>query len=63
MLIQLGRPKENKRKKVVDEAPRISYKLKKSSTAHLQKCGHCGHLGHNKIGCKLPPKSNNVNEG
>ena len=33
MLVQPGRPKENKRKKAADEAPRISHKLKKSSAA------------------------------
>ena len=30
MLVQPGRPKENKRKKAADEAQRISHKLKKS---------------------------------
>ena len=61
MLVQPGRPKENKRKKAADEAPRISHKLKKSFAA--QKCGNCGQLGHNKRGCKLPPKSNDASEG
>ena len=61
MLVQPGRPKENKRKKAADEAQRISHKLKKSSTA--QKCTNCGQLGHNKRGCKVPPKSNDASEG
>ena len=61
MLVQPGRPKENKRKKVVDEARRISHKLKKSFVA--QKCTNCGQLGHNKRGCKVPPKSNDASEG
>ena len=33
MLVQPGRPKENKRKKAVDKAQRISHKLKKSFAA------------------------------
>ena len=61
MLIQLGKPKENKRKKAADEAQRISHKLKKSSAT--QKCTNCGQLGHNKRGCKVPPKSNDASEG
>ena len=61
LLVQPERPKENKRKKAADEAQRISHKLKKSSTA--QKCTNCGQLGHNKRGCKVPPKSNDASEG
>ena len=61
MLVQLGRPKESKRKKAVDKAQRISHKLKKSYAA--QKCTNCGQLGHNKRGCKVPPKSNDASEG
>ena len=60
MLVQPRRPKENERKKAADETRRISYKLKKSSTA--QKCTNCGQLGHNKRECKVPPKSNDASE-
>ena len=61
MLVQPRRPKENKRKKATDEARRISHKLKKSSAT--QKCTNCEQLGHNKRGCKVPPKSNDASEG
>ena len=61
MLVQPGRPKEYKRKKAIDEARRISHKLKKSSAT--QKCTNCEQLGHNKRGCKVPPKTNNASEG
>ena len=43
------------------KSQRISHKLKKSSAA--QKCTNFGQLGHNKRGCKVPPKSNDASEG
>ena len=61
MLVQPGRPKENKRKKVIDEARKISHKLKKASAT--KKCTNCEQLGHNKRGCKVPPKTNDASEG
>ena len=60
MLVQPRRPKEYKRKKAIDEARRISHKLKKSSAT--QKCTNCEQLGHNKRGCKVPPKTNDASE-
>ena len=46
MLVQPGRPNENKMKKATNETQRISHKLKKSFAA--QKCTNCGQLDHNK---------------
>ena len=60
MLVHPRRPKENKRKKTADEAPRISHKLKKSSATQIY--GNCGQLDHNKRGCKLPSKSNDASK-
>ena len=61
MLVQPGRPNENKMKKATNETQRISHKLKKSFEA--QKYTNCGQLDHNKRGCKTPPKSNDASEG
>ena len=56
MLVQPGRPKENKRKKVVDEAPRISHKLKKSSTVHLQKMWQLWTIGSQQKRMQITPQ-------